>query len=98
MLIALQDHFGHEGFPLANSATEVRTGAAAPGIGSFYFNADPQHANPPDTSKLVAILDQLGVLVPCAHNIRRSRLWTIAPGFDSMQLVFSHHIDGQDRL
>ncbi|MEE1924738.1 hypothetical protein V0R50_23225 [Pseudomonas sp. 148P] len=49
-------------FPLANSATKVRAGESAFGIGTAYFEATDRKGNPPDASALAAVLQDIGAL------------------------------------
>ncbi|AQZ33447.1 hypothetical protein BHQ29_09200 [Pseudomonas sp. LPH1] len=74
-LMQLWTDFGSSAFPLANSATDVRNGTAPKGMGVAYFQATG--ANPPDTSKLAAVLEELGAIVPTAGYSARSLSWTL---------------------
>jgi hypothetical protein len=62
MLNQLRDTFGTSPFPLANSADGVRNGTSPEGIGLAYLRATSGKGNVPDTSKLAAVLSDLGVL------------------------------------
>jgi len=74
-LMQLWTDFGSSAFPLANSATDVRDGNAPKGMGVAYFQATG--ANPPNTSKLAAVLEELGAIVPTAGYSARSLSWTL---------------------
>lgn len=74
-LTQLWTDFGSSAFPLANSATDVRDGTAPKGMGVAYFQATG--ANPPNTSKLAAVLEELGAIVPAAGYSPRSLSWTL---------------------
>jgi hypothetical protein len=74
-LMQLWTDFGSSAFPLANSATDVRDGSAPKGMGVAYFQATG--ANPPNTSKLAAALEELGAIVPAAGYSPRSLSWTL---------------------
>lgn len=67
--------FGSSAFPLANSATGARDGSAPNGIGRAYF--DVTRGNPPDTSKLAAVLEELGAIIPASGYGPRSLAWTL---------------------
>jgi hypothetical protein len=71
----LSDHFGADPFPLANSGTGVRHGTAPFGLGTAYFRATKQ--NPPDTSRLGAVLEDIGVFEPCLTPPAPSTHWTL---------------------
>lgn len=62
MLAHLRRQFARGQFPLANSATKVRSGESRLGVGSAYFETTERKGNPPDTSALVAVLHELGAL------------------------------------
>ncbi len=62
-------------FPLSNNATRVRSGEAEPGLGSIYF--EKLRRNPPDTSKLAAILEDIALLNPITAPGRRELMWTL---------------------
>ena len=69
---------GSEPFPLANSATEVRKGTADKrGLGTAYFTASASHKNPPDTSRLAAILEEIGAFTAHAVPNSKSLHWTL---------------------
>lgn len=67
-------------FPLSNSATDVRNGHAPMGLGRAYFDIT-NGSNPPDTSRLAAVLEECGVIVPVDIRVRKGRLWTVNPKF-----------------
>lgn len=69
----LQVKFGSSPFPLANSADGVPAGTSQEGIGLAYLRATDNRGNAPDTSKLAAILKDLGIL----SYTRQGGLWTI---------------------
>ena len=69
----LQIKFGSSPFPLANSADGVPAGTSPEGIGLAYRRATENRGNAPDTSKLAAILKDLGVL----SYKPQGGLWTI---------------------
>lgn len=75
MLNILWNHFGHTAFPLANSATKVRNGTASTGVGSAYFQATGK--NPPNTSRLVAVLEDLAILSRFVPAPKKGLHWTI---------------------
>ena len=77
-LMHLWDDFGPNAFPLANSATNVRNGSAPKGMGVAYFKAT--HANPPNSSKLAAVLEELGAIVPTPGSSLRPLTWTLNLG------------------
>ncbi len=60
-LANLQQQFGSAPFPLANSAEHVPNGDSTYGIGTAYYLAMSKRGNPPDTSQLAAILEDLGI-------------------------------------
>jgi hypothetical protein len=68
-------------FPLGNSATDARNGEAPMGLGRAYFQSTCK--NPPNTSRLAAILEDFGVIVPVDIRVRKGRLWTVSPKFFS---------------
>lgn len=70
--------FGPSVFPLANSAIDVRDGSAPKGMGVAYFKAT--HANPPNSSKLAAVLEELGAIVPTPGSSLRPLTWTLNLG------------------
>jgi hypothetical protein len=70
----LSDRFGTAPFPLANSATKVREGTAPMGLGTAYFTATRR--NPPDTSRLGAVLEDMGVFEVSLHPPSRKSYWT----------------------
>lgn len=74
MLNILRSQFKSGHFPLANSATDVRSGNSKPGVGSAYFQATADKGNPPDSSALVAVLHDLGAL---NHTAGRRDPWSI---------------------
>lgn len=63
LLAELKLTFGEGVFPLANSATGVRQGTVGQGLGTVYYRVTEQKGNPPDTSKLAAILEDRGVFI-----------------------------------
>lgn len=63
LLSKLWNEFGDAPFPLANSATKVRTGEERSGIGTAYFSITDGKGNPPDTSALAAVLNEIGALL-----------------------------------
>ncbi|WP_178076419.1 MULTISPECIES: hypothetical protein [unclassified Pseudomonas] len=62
MLNILREVSGSTPFPLANSATKVRAGESAFGIGNAYYEATDKKGNPPDASALAAVLQDMGAL------------------------------------
>ncbi|MHA6195373.1 hypothetical protein ACX3YG_13485 [Pseudomonas wadenswilerensis] len=62
MLNILWEVSGSTPFPLANSATKVRAGESASGIGTAYYEATGKKGNPPDASALAAVLQDIGAL------------------------------------
>jgi hypothetical protein len=74
MLTALWEVFGTAPFPLANSATKVRADEGAYGIGKAYYEATERKGNPPDTSTLVAVLQDIGAL---SFNLDGTAHWSI---------------------
>ncbi|WP_211296944.1 hypothetical protein [Malikia spinosa] len=72
-------NLGDKQFPLSNSATDVPNGCAPMGLGWAY--AKSVNGNPPDTSRLAAILEECGVIVPVDIRVRKGRLWTVNPKF-----------------
>lgn len=62
MLNILWEVSGSMPFPLANSATKVRAGESAFGIGTAYYEATDKKGNPPDASALAAVLQDIGAL------------------------------------
>lgn len=62
LLRELLHTFGEKGFPLSNSATKVRDGTAIPGLGTAYYKVTSNKGNPPYTSKLAVILEDIGAL------------------------------------
>jgi hypothetical protein len=62
VLSALWKAFDSKPFPLANSATKVRDGQERFGIGMAYYAATHNKGNPPDSSALAAVLQDLGAL------------------------------------
>lgn len=86
-------------FPLANSATAVRAGTATPGIGTAYFAATGTSGNPPDTSKLAVILEELGAIIPVDPSKFRGRRWTIpATSITSIVPMLSTYLAYEDEL
>ncbi len=67
--------FGTADFPLANSATEVRNGTSPNGLGACYFKVTQN--NPPDTSKLAAVLEEVGVIVRAKSAQSRGLHWRL---------------------
>lgn len=63
MLNILREVLGNTPFPLANSATKVRAGESAFGIGTAYYEATDKKGNPPDASALAAVLQDIGALL-----------------------------------
>lgn len=101
MLNILHGQFGGGSFPLANSATCVRSGDSESGIGSAYFQATAQKGNPPATSALAAVLHELGVLT---HTPGQRDAWSINSGeFADQQridvaFIFEREIEARDVL
>ncbi|WP_077048706.1 hypothetical protein [Pseudomonas sp. KK4] len=62
VLTTLWKAFDSKPFPLANSATKVRDGQERFGIGMAYYAATHNKGNPPDSSALAAVLQDLGAL------------------------------------
>ncbi|MCA8321710.1 hypothetical protein [Burkholderia cepacia] len=58
----LAAHFGTGPFPLSNSATGVRKKTVPFGLGTAYFEATRK--NPPNASRLAAVLEDIGVFEP----------------------------------
>ncbi|WP_431290331.1 hypothetical protein [Burkholderia cepacia] len=58
----LAAHFGRGPFPLSNSATGVRNKTVPFGLGTAYFEATRK--NPPNASRLGAVLEDIGVFEP----------------------------------
>ncbi|MGC9561415.1 hypothetical protein [Brachymonas sp. M4Q-1] len=86
-------------FPLSNSATAVRAGTATPGIGTAYFAATGKSGNPPDTSKLAVILEDLGAIIPVDPSKFRGRRWTIpATYITSIVPMLSTYLAYEDEL
>lgn len=75
MLNSLWNHFGYNPFPLANSATKVRNGTAPMGMGTAYFQATDR--NPPETSKLAAVLEELDIIIPFNPAPAKGMHWTL---------------------
>ncbi|MCB4343600.1 hypothetical protein LA345_06580 [Burkholderia vietnamiensis] len=73
----LASHFGTEPFPLANSADGVRQRTVSFGLGTAYFVATGQ--NPPNTSRLAAVLEDIGVFEPVVLNGKRWKLRNSPP-------------------
>jgi hypothetical protein len=71
----LADRFNTKPFPLANSATKVRQGTAPFGLGTAYFMATRK--NPPNTSRLGAVLEDIGVFEPCLNPPLPATHWTL---------------------
>lgn len=61
VLRELERQFGDGVFPLSNNAVHVRDEIAAPGLGTVYYQYN--RGNPPNTSRLAAILQEFGVLI-----------------------------------
>lgn len=59
-LSTLWSQLNEQAFPLANSATGVRDGTVPMGMGTAYYQATG--LNPPDSSRLAAILEDLRVI------------------------------------
>ena len=74
VLCELWNKFKSGPFRLNNSATKVRSGNCENGLGRVYF--DKLNRNPPDTSKLAAILEELNVFVPAGD--RTPLAWKLA--------------------
>ena len=85
-------------FPLSNSATAVRAGTATPGIGTAYFAATGKSGNPPDTSKLAVILEELGAIIPVDPSKFRGRRWTILAYIPSIVPMLSTYLAYEDEL
>ena len=81
----LQKTFGIQPFPLANKADNVRNGDSAEGIGTAYHHATNGRGNIPDTSKLAAILENLGVFT-VNHS---TKLWALNAD------LLATNVDGQ---
>ncbi len=75
MLNILREVSGSTPFPLANSATKVRAGESAFGIGTAYFEATDRKGNPPHASALAAVLQDIGAL-RCTPD--RGAVWSIS--------------------
>lgn len=70
----LNDRFGTAPFPLANAADNVRAGTAPMGLGTAYFIATG--GNPPNTSRLGAVLEDMGVFEACFNPPSPGTHWT----------------------
>lgn len=70
----LWQDFGHHPFPLANNADAVANGTAQPGLGSAYFQVTGRAA--PETSKLAAIFEELGIFQR-HHSTGRAMHWML---------------------
>ena len=75
VLLQLWKDFEFSAFPLSNSATEVRSDGAKNGLGAIYFGLTGR--NPPDTSKLAAILEDLTVITPVSLGRQKNLQWTL---------------------
>lgn len=62
MLTALWKAFDSAPFPLANSATKVPAGQEPFGIGMAYYSATNGKGNPPESSALAAVLQDISAL------------------------------------
>lgn len=83
-LTILRDEFGETPFPLANQADTVATGNARMGLGTAYFKATGKPA--PHSSKLAAILEELGLFVRYRQSGTNALHWILdyqALGFDT---------------
>lgn len=69
--------FGVQPFPLANSADGVRAKTAEMGLGTAYFQAGG--SNPPDSSKLAAVLEDVQLLSRAYPPGRAKLYWTMSP-------------------
>jgi hypothetical protein len=74
-LTLLWEHFGETPFPLANSATDVRDGSAPMGLGTAWFKALGK--NPPESSKVAAVLEEIGILLPDDSTSARGLHWVL---------------------
>jgi len=74
-LTSLYKCFFTNPFPLANSATKVRNKSAKNGFGSAYYDATER--NPPDTSKLAAVLEEVGAIIPFEAHLQRGMHWIL---------------------
>ena len=74
--------FGPRVFPLANNAINVRNGSAPKGMGVAYFKATG--SNPPNSSKLAAVLEELGAIDRSQDHSPRSLTWTLNLGWNGL--------------
>ncbi|MBB3259959.1 hypothetical protein F4827_005031 [Paraburkholderia bannensis] len=82
-------------FPLANGADSVRDGTARDGLGKCYRAAGG--SNPPDTSKLAAILQEFEVFKRCYSPPAKGKHWTLnkdALGLEDGQANIRPWLDG----
>jgi hypothetical protein len=68
----LAAHFGKDPFPLANSATGVFERTVPYGLGTAYYDATK--SNPPNTSRLAAVLEDIGVFETAPS---KGKHWTL---------------------
>lgn len=66
MLDWLHRKFKRDPFPLSNSATEIRAPNPPWGVGLAFYDAT--HRNPPDSSKVAAICEDLDLFVRCSRT------------------------------
>ncbi|WP_177494582.1 hypothetical protein [Pseudomonas sp. H9] len=101
MLNILWEVSGSTPFPLANSATKVRAGESAFGIGVAYYEATDKKGNPPDASALAAVLQDIGAL--CCTPGRRDA-WSIntqafpRDGMIDVTALITHEIELREDL
>lgn len=102
-LNGLWAHFQEQPFPLANSALGVPKGLAPMGLGVAFHEATKR--NPPDTSRLAAVLEDYFVLEPHKPRHARGKHWTLnatkldikaAGGFVNIRRVFEGQLIDDD--
>lgn len=74
-LSKLWNYFGNEAFPLQNSLTAVPDGTAEMGLGVAYYQTCQR--NPPDTSRLAAVLEDQQILLRVHVENSRGLHWKI---------------------
>lgn len=86
-----------EGFPLDAEATnKYRT--SDPGLGTAYVKACTRSGSRPHASRLAAILEELGVLVPVRQDQRHNRRWMIAEGVVTVEDQLKKIMEEDDSL
>lgn len=71
----LWEDFGQTAFPLSNNRDNVPNGLAANGLGTAYFKATGKGAK--NTSRLAAMLEELGVINRVVPSPARGMHWTL---------------------